>query len=97
MWGTRKISKLSLVIVCNSYDWSKSMNTKKLPFKITWTSFYCVNGLPVGSYNLCVKMRTCLCGERTLPQNQRNCFPPLPGSLLKLPVDFHLTDTSIRP
>ena len=51
--------KLFLAIVCNSYDWSKSLNTKKKhPFKMGSCTFYCVNSLSLSLCILCVKMRT---------------------------------------
>ena len=46
MWGTCKIVNF-LAIVFNSCDWSKSLNTKKHPFKVECKSFYCINGLTV--------------------------------------------------
>ena len=75
--------KLFIAIVSNSYDWSKSFNTKKHPFKIKFKYIFFVNCFSVGSCTLCVKMKTFLCEESVLPHNKRKCFPSYLDHYLK--------------
>ena len=82
MWGTCKIVNFSWLLFATLNDWSKSFNIKNTLSKWSLNTFYRVNGLSVGLCILCVKMRTFLCGESTLPHNKRNCFPPYPDHYL---------------
>ena len=77
--------KLFLAIVCNSYDWSKSLNTKKkTPFQ-NGVLYILLRKQPFFKFmhSLCENENICICGESTLTHNKRKCFPLyLPTSLL---------------
>ena len=68
----------------NSYKWSKSIktHTQKNLSKWSLNTFYRINGLSLGLCIVCVKMRTLICGESTLPHNKRNRFPPYRNNYL---------------
>ena len=82
MWGTCKIVHFSWLLFAALLIGQNLLTPKNTLLK--WSlNTYCINGLSVGLCILCVKMRTFrLCGESTLPHNNRNCFPPYPDHYL---------------
>ena len=74
--------KLFSSFVCNSYDWLKSLNTRKCHFKVDYNTLYFINCLSVVSYILCVKIKTFLFEESILPHNKRNCLLHYPDHSL---------------
>ena len=81
MWGTCKIVSWLLfsTLVISQY----LLTQKNTLSKWSVNAFYCVNGLHLGLYILCVKMRTFPCGESTVAAKQKKLLSTLPGSLLK--------------
>ena len=66
MWGTCKIVTFSWLLFSTLEIGQNLLTQKDTLSKGIVNAFYCVNGLHVGSYILCVKMRTFLCGESTV-------------------------------
>ena len=87
MWGKCKIVNFSWLLF-STLVIGQNLLTQKNTLS-TWSvnAFYCVNGLHVGLYILCVKIRTFLCGESTVVAKQKKLLSTLPGSLFK---SFHI-------
>ena len=66
MWGTCKLVNFSWLLFSTLVIGQNLLTQKNTRTKWSVNAFYCVNGLHVGLYILCVKMRTFLCGESTV-------------------------------
>ena len=84
MCGTCKILNFSWLLFAALMIGQNLLTLINTLSKWSLNIFYRVNGLSVGLCILCVKMRTFLCGESTLPHNKRNCFPPYPDHYLTM-------------
>ena len=60
MWGTCKIVNVSWLLFSTLVISQYLLTQKNTLSKWSVNAFYCVNGLHVGLYILCVKMRTYL-------------------------------------